>query len=469
MKLKILKFIHILKDSNIRISTSEIIDFFTIISDIDIFNIVDLYMALMSCLIKNKDDISTFNKIFNLYFMNNRIENDDINEDKFEDLISDFKNNIDDEIFEDLKKDNHKMDDWSSLSYKDYDKEELFKEVYKQGSIESLYDIINDIIDKIDIKDVQFSNIDNVCENIMYKNNLEKIKTQSKKEVTFKQKQDLDEKHQQIKEYIKSRLEKKAIGEYGESVIKDMIDKDDVTDLMDMDISELNIEDYEKIENVIRRMKKKINTYKTFKFKRSKKGYIDIKNTIKKSIKYGNTCSELTYKNKKNNRAKLVILCDISGSVQEYVGFMLQITLLIRNNFSKIKTFVFVDRVKEITDDILGKNIYETIDLINSIHGLGYSTRYADVFDEFSQLDIFDNKTVLIVLGDAQNTSKNIGDEYLENISNKCKSIIWLNPLEQKYWYDNSDLIHYEKHCKNIFCCNTLRDLEYFIKHISKI
>lgn len=481
MNEKIINFINTLRKSSIRISISESIDAYNALFKIDITD-KDLFKSsLKYTLIKDISDERLFDQIFDLYFME-PIEKEEkqLSDEEFEQLWDNMQNN---ELnnFDNIQQEQEYEQEYSNSSPSEKEffnnqsilsDEEKIQNMYLRGSNEEIDNFSKEQADKVDLCDCKdILTIDQIVNAIMNKNKMDLIKKNTKNKIPQKQEKFIDEKYEKIKEKIKEQIIKNMVIENGEDIINDIMKSDD---LYDKQLGSLSFDELEKVQEIIKKMSKKIMCSKSLKNKESKKGNINIKSTIKHSITNGTTCSNLKFKKRKNTKNKLVVLCDISGSVYLYVDFMLQLTIGINKAFKHVNSYVFIDRIKNINYimDLNAEKIHNELEKIIFSNKLGYNTDYTNSFIEFlNEKNVLDKQTVLIVMGDAENTNRNDkGEEYFKQITNKCKTTIWLNPNKKELWYNGiSCLKEYEKYCKNVYECSTLRQLELFIKKLIRI
>jgi uncharacterized protein with von Willebrand factor type A (vWA) domain len=493
MRKKIINFIRILRESNVPISISEVLDCFKALQKIDITNKNTFKITLKTTLIKHKNDLKMFNKIFKSQFKN--IENKQvkkISKDQFNNWVNHLQDLIKEENFNDINntKDNNIEDDFSSFDdhLQQNSKIKTNEEIYTKASesdIEQLAQQLtesefnaqsnNDLNNDDNNQDGLDGNngnsmgdISNITEEIMQQNELNNARFNAIQQTGQHMKDDIDNKFDLLKEKIQEQIEDKVLEDVEVQSKEQSLD---TNDLMDKDLAKLTLNELELVEEMIKKIVKKIITDITRRQFKSKHGRVDIKKTIKKSIRYGTIGSELCFKQKKKNKTQLVTLCDISGSVKDYVPFMLQVIIGIQKVFKDVSSYIFIDKIKNITDEVeKSNNIKETINQYVYDNTLGNGTDYGNVFHEFSKEDVFNNKTILIIFGDAENTGNKTGTNYLKKISSKCKKVFWLNPDNKNDWYNAySELKSYKKHCNDIKMCNTLKHLDNFLKRLIKI
>lgn len=479
MKNRIVNFINILRESNIRISVSESIESCNALQLCDITNKEHFKIALQSTLIKQDSDLSTFNRIFELYFAEPFEKNDTkIDEDDFNTLLQQLQEDMQNNEFNELEsqidnsqQNNQFKNEPTSLNneFKQYDKNKINKDILTNGTESAINDIAKQIANSRNFEDWESNDLNELVDRMLIQNGLEYCKACAKQENRKSKHEEIDERYDKLRKLLKEEIEKSMVKQFGEEIINDLVENNNI---LDMDLGRLNADELEQIQNIIKKIVKKISTHVSRKDKNSKKGNINIRKTIKKSVSNGTTSSNLQFKNKKKTKSELVVLCDISGSVWEYVLFMLQLAIGIQNVFDRVETYIFVDHIKNVTEDIFkSDNLNITIEKFLHDSSLGYGTDYGNVLKEFNkEPNLFNKKTILIIMGDGENTGKEIGDEYLKNISEQCKTTYWLHPKDVNEWYSAyCEMDSYEKYCKNVYQCSTLRMLEDFIKIIVKI
>ena len=136
--------------------------------------------------------------------------------------------------------------------------------------------------------------------------------------------------------------------------------------------------------------------------------YLDLRQTLRRNMSRGGIPFELIFKRRKKDRPKLVILTDLSSSVANVSRFMLQFVYSLQEAFTKIRAFVFVSELGEVTPIFQEKDISEAIeDALEGGTVINVYTRsnFGHAFHHFWQnyLSAIDNKTTVLILGDARN------------------------------------------------------------------
>jgi uncharacterized protein with von Willebrand factor type A (vWA) domain len=160
---------------------------------------------------------------------------------------------------------------------------------------------------------------------------------------------------------------------------------------------------------------------------------IDLRRTIRLSLKTGGDAIELARRERKLRRTKLVALCDVSGSMDLYSRFLLQFLYALQHAFARVETFAFSTRLVRITE-ALARDTYRAAlaTLTRSETGWSGGTKIGGSIEEFvaGWPRLIDRRTVVIVLSDGWDTGEpEILGEALRAIHRRAGRVVWLNPL----------------------------------------
>ena len=224
------------------------------------------------------------------------------------------------------------------------------------------------------------------------------------------------------------------------------------------------------VHSLVRKMAKKLANMHSRRKKNFRRGKLDIRKTIQDNWVNQGILFKLRWSYKKVDRPKILVICDVSGSVGAYARFMLMFLFSLTEVVSKIRAFVFSSHLGEVTEEFKGGNLENSIESALSKYG-GGSTDYAHAFSDFVSLciDTIDKKTTVVILGDARNNFGPDKAELLKSIYQRSKQVYWLNP-EGKYRWNTGDSVMsiYSAYCTKIFECGTLKQLERVISTLLK-
>ena len=206
--------------------------------------------------------------------------------------------------------------------------------------------------------------------------------------------------------------------------------------------------------------------------KYSNKGNLNLRKTIRKSIQSGGVLQNIIFKPKNKKKPKLVILCDISGSMALYSLFGLTLLYGMVSRFNSIKSFVFIDGITEVTKDIkkLKKNEIESFlknwnNYVKHDGHSDYSRTFEELVEEIKKSN--SNYKCLIVIGDARNNYRDIDDRLVNEVGRLFKNIYWLNPERLKYWNTGDSLIRkFDKVSNNTSEVRNFTQMKNFVNSI---
>ncbi|MDI7252323.1 MAG: VWA domain-containing protein, partial [Actinomycetota bacterium] len=199
--------------------------------------------------------------------------------------------------------------------------------------------------------------------------------------------------------------------------------------------------------------------------KRMRRDKLDVKATLRKNMRYGGVPFHLVLRTKRLEKVELMVLCDVSSSVARVSQFMLQFVYTLQDCLAKVRSFVFVDELGEVTNFFQEEDIERGVRRALTEAGIAYHARsdFGYVFRQFCERYLQDVgfRTYILIIGDARNNYNDPCTWALERMRDRSKGIIWLNPETKPFW-DTGDSVmgEYAPHCKEVRVCRTLKDLE---------
>jgi uncharacterized protein len=202
--------------------------------------------------------------------------------------------------------------------------------------------------------------------------------------------------------------------------------------------------------------------------------HVDVRRTMRASLQTGGVPVELKFRPRRPRRPEIYVLCDVSTSVTSASVFFLSVLHALHDSFRKMRSFVFIERVSEVTDVFEHERDFRAIsEKIGKDAGVadisGY-TDYGRVFREMLELveDDLHPRATLIVLGDARTNGRDPRSDLFGALAAKAGRTFWLNPEPRLYWnYGDSVIAAYERHC-TAFECWTTAQLEDFVKALTR-
>ena len=201
------------------------------------------------------------------------------------------------------------------------------------------------------------------------------------------------------------------------------------------------------------------------------RGTLDAKKTLRRSARYHGVPLEIIYRKRPPRRGKIVTMCDVSGSVWSAARFMLNMVYSLQECFTKVNSFVFVSGLTEVTEVFENNEINNAIEKVLKEADIEYhvSTDYGETFRHFKRMhmDCLNKKTTLIIMGDARSNYFNPEEKILEEMREKCRRLIWLNPEPEEAWFGgDSEMYTYRPYCHEVRPCRNLNQLADFIEEL---
>ena len=238
----------------------------------------------------------------------------------------------------------------------------------------------------------------------------------------------------------------------------------------DLDIMHANREELAQLERALRSLSRKLATRLARRRRRRRRGPVDLRHTVRRSLSTGGVPLDLRFKPPRPAKPEIVVIADVSGSVASFARFTLHLVHAISSQFSKVRSFVFVDGLDEVTDYFEGVDdpavavarINAEADVV-AFDGHSDYGRALITFQEHFAKDITRRTTVLI-LGDARNNYHQAHAEVLADLRSRARNVFWLNPEPASYWNSGDSIVdQYERYCDRVVECRTLRQLEAFV------
>jgi len=233
-------------------------------------------------------------------------------------------------------------------------------------------------------------------------------------------------------------------------------------------------QDLAAVHRAVSQMKRRLATLGHEQRGRRKGRTVDVRRTMRASLETGGVPMHLRYRPKRPRRPEIYVLCDVSTSVTSASVFFLSVLHALHDSFRKLRSFVFIERISEVTEIFEHERDFRTIaQKISSEGGVadvsGY-TDYGRVWLEFlgEISDDLDPRSTVIVLGDARTNGREPHAEVFAQVAERAGRLFWLNPEPRLYWnYGDSVMAAYERHCDGAFECWTTRHLENFVNVVA--
>jgi len=216
------------------------------------------------------------------------------------------------------------------------------------------------------------------------------------------------------------------------------------------------------IQEIVYKMAKRLAALHARRRKTFRKGQLNVPRTLRRNMAYDGAIFDLRWKSVKIDRPKVFAICDVSGSVANYARFMLMFLYSLEEVMPKVRGVGVSSDLDEVTD-LFDRNAIE-VAIAKTLRDYGGgSTDYGQALEDFKRscLDDVDNRTTIIILGDARNNYGDPRAEILKEMRDRAKRIIWLNPEPRNAWtVGDAEMRRYGAYCHQVEECNSLMHLE---------
>ena len=227
-------------------------------------------------------------------------------------------------------------------------------------------------------------------------------------------------------------------------------------------LSNLDKSDMKIMRELIRKLAKRLASRHSRRRKKAQRGMLDIRRTMRANVAYDGKLFNLAWRRVKVERPKLIVLCDVSGSVAAVSRFFLMFLYSLDEVMPKTRSFVFSNRAGEITDLLQGDDLETAMEAALRQYG-GGSTDYGMSIMDLAEatLDSVDKKTTVMVLGDARSNYGDPGHLALKEFYERAGRVIFLNPEPESVWdTGDSEMKKLGAYCTHKQTCNSVKHVE---------
>jgi uncharacterized protein with von Willebrand factor type A (vWA) domain len=204
--------------------------------------------------------------------------------------------------------------------------------------------------------------------------------------------------------------------------------------LSGQDFSAFREEDMAALARAILIIARKLATKQSRRMRIARKSArVDPRRTVRKNLKYGGTIVELAFRKRKIRKPRLVLICDVSRSMDQYSRFLLQFIHAFQHTLGRVESFVFSTQLTRVTEYFRASDIHDALDRISKdVMDWSGGTRIGQSLRTFNERYslLLDSRTIVIVLSDGLDTGDaDLLEEQMSQLRRRARKIIWLNPL----------------------------------------
>jgi uncharacterized protein with von Willebrand factor type A (vWA) domain len=276
---------------------------------------------------------------------------------------------------------------------------------------------------------------------------------------------------EKFKQEVEAEIRRRLVADRGAEAMAKTLRKPLPEDVEFMHASR---DEMQHLKKALQPLTRKLAARLARKRRHGRKGPLDFRNTVRHSLAYGGVPAEPKFKYPRPAKPELIVVADISGSVAAFARFTLMLVYAISNQFSKVRAFVFIDGIDEVTDYFKQtEDIGEAIHRINTEADViwvdGHSD-YGHAFEVFWDKwgkEIGPKSTVML-LGDARNNYHASQAWVIKEMRAKARHVYWLNPEPKSYWNTGDSIVgEYGTFTDGVYECRNLRQLEAFVEKLA--
>ncbi|MFT5564208.1 MAG: hypothetical protein ACI970_000934 [Myxococcota bacterium] len=273
-----------------------------------------------------------------------------------------------------------------------------------------------------------------------------------------------------FRQEIESEIRRRAAEQRGRDQVADRATR---PPLEEVDFLRLSPEEQTRMRGEIRPLARKLATRVSVKRKHGRDGRLDVRKTVRRSLMTGGVPFEPAFKPRKPHKPELWVVCDVSGSVAAFARFTLLLTNTLQEQFSKVRSFAFIDTLDEVTglferhefDEAVKRMVHEA-ELVwldgHSDYGHSFKVLHERYADEISP------RATVLILGDGRNNYRQTNAWVLADLQKKARHVYWLNPEPLGFW-DTGDSVmaSYARYCDEVVEVRNLKQLGAFVQKIA--
>ncbi len=235
-------------------------------------------------------------------------------------------------------------------------------------------------------------------------------------------------------------------------------------------LARIEMRDFKFMQELVRKLAKRLVSLHSRRRHVSKRGQLDVRHTIRKNIEYDGLLFDTVWKRVRVDRPKVIAVCDVSGSVAQVARFLLLFLYSVAEVLPKVRAFAFSSHLGEVTKLFEQKSVEDAVIETLNTYGMG-STDYGGALAELERLTLadIDQRTTVIILGDARSNYGDAGERSLRRIHERARRVLWLNPEPMAFWNSgDSEMQKLGAACDKVESCRTLKHLERVVSEIAR-
>ena len=312
--------------------------------------------------------------------------------------------------------------------------------------------------------------LDNMLDKLMEANREQAAQDLTKLEERL-EKDEFESRIEQFKQEVEAEIRRRLVADRGAEAMAKTLRKPLPEDV---EFMHANKEEMQSLKKALQPLTRKLAAKLARKRRHGRRGPLDFRATVRSSLSYGGVPADPKFKYPRPSKSELMVVADISGSVAAFARFTLMLVYAIQGQFSKVRSFVFIDGIDEVTDYFKSNvDISDAIHRVNTEADVVWVDGHSDyghafeVFWERYGKDI-NPKTTILLLGDARNNYHASSAWVIKEMQKRGRHVYWLNPEPRSYWNTGDSIVgEYGNFTEGVYECRNLRQLEAFVEKLA--
>lgn len=286
------------------------------------------------------------------------------------------------------------------------------------------------------------------------------------------QREEIERRIVEIREWVAGEIRSRLVADRGAAAVTRTLRTPLVEDV---DLMSATREELVLLERHVHPLGRRLATRLAERRSRGVRGRLDVRRTMRASLSTGGVPVDPAFRRRRRARPDIVVLCDVSGSVATFARFTLKLVFAIASQFSRVRTFAFIDGIDEVTR-MLGPGsdfgwamarISQEAEVVWMDGHSDYGHAFRAFVDRYLD-DAVSPRTSVLVTGDARANYHDPDVAAFVEVADRARTVRWLNPEPTRYW-DTGDSVlgQYAPFCDEVAEVRTLRQLAAFVERVS--
>ncbi len=231
------------------------------------------------------------------------------------------------------------------------------------------------------------------------------------------------------------------------------------------DFATLTDAEVEEVRRAVRAFALRLRGGARVRARRARRGRLDLRRTMRRALRTLGVPFAPARKQRRRDKARLMLLCDVSDSVRTVARFTLELTYSAQELFERTRTFVFVSELGETTDLFAKEPLAAALGIAygGGVVSIADNSNYGRVLRTFEarHLREIDRRTTVVILGDGRTNYHEDAADVLDRIRERARALLWLCPEGRaEYSTGDSAMARYAPRCTQVLEVRTARELE---------